>query len=174
MLQWTMVNTMDQWVEEPTRYRGEDEPSMLNLVFTRKPESPPIIQYLSPMGRSDHVTIEMQIQEEDGISYRDDYKGERLDYARADYEKLRIFFGDIQWKNIMYGKTLQGKYEICLRKYNEGVKNDVPLYRVKKKIHAWYNARCIKAKKEKDKAWKKLLKQRNDINRRQYREGCEE
>ncbi|MPC68698.1 hypothetical protein E2C01_062902 [Portunus trituberculatus] len=56
VLQLTMVNAVDQWVEESARYRGEEEPSLLDLVFTKKPEPPPIIQYLSPMGRSDHVT----------------------------------------------------------------------------------------------------------------------
>ncbi|MPC85404.1 hypothetical protein E2C01_080176 [Portunus trituberculatus] len=72
VLQLTMANTMDQWVEESTRYRREEEPSLLDLVFTKKPEPSPSIQYLSPMGRSDHVTLELEIQEEDGISYRDD------------------------------------------------------------------------------------------------------
>ncbi|MPC71078.1 hypothetical protein E2C01_065347 [Portunus trituberculatus] len=48
VLQLTMV---DQWVEESTRYRGEEEPSLLNLVFTKKPEPPPSIQNLSPMGK---------------------------------------------------------------------------------------------------------------------------
>ncbi|MPC14615.1 ATPase family AAA domain-containing protein 1-A [Portunus trituberculatus] len=55
VLQLTMVNVMDQWVEESTRYRGEEEPSLLDLVFTKKPEPLPIIQYLSQMGRSDHA-----------------------------------------------------------------------------------------------------------------------
>ncbi|MPC52147.1 hypothetical protein E2C01_046009 [Portunus trituberculatus] len=50
VLQLTMVNAMDQWVEVSTRYRGEEEPSLQNLVFTKRPEPPPIIQYLSPMG----------------------------------------------------------------------------------------------------------------------------
>ncbi|MPC52744.1 hypothetical protein E2C01_046620 [Portunus trituberculatus] len=72
-LQLIMINTMDQWVEESRRYRGEEEQSLLDLVFTKKPEAPPIIQYLSAMGRSDHVTLELEIQE-DGIRYRDDYK----------------------------------------------------------------------------------------------------
>ncbi|MPC66056.1 hypothetical protein E2C01_060199 [Portunus trituberculatus] len=43
---------MYQWVEESTW--GGEEPSMLDPVFTKKPEPPPSIQYLSPMGRSDH------------------------------------------------------------------------------------------------------------------------
>ncbi|MPC31614.1 hypothetical protein E2C01_024909 [Portunus trituberculatus] len=72
---------MDQWVEESTKYRGE-EPSLHDLVFTRKLESPPSIQYLCPMGRSDHVTLELEIQEEDGISYTEDYKKIKLSKSR--------------------------------------------------------------------------------------------
>ncbi|MPC63487.1 hypothetical protein E2C01_057586 [Portunus trituberculatus] len=68
-------------------------------------------------------------------------------------KKLRKFFADIEWKNIMNRRAIQGKYEIFLQKY-KGVKKYVPIYRVKKSIHAWHNARCTEAKKAKDKAWK--------------------
>ncbi|MPD07027.1 hypothetical protein E2C01_102869 [Portunus trituberculatus] len=130
VLQLAMVNTMDQWVEESTRYKREEEPSLLDLVFTKKPEPPPSMQYLTPVGRSDHVTLEMEIQEEDGISYRDDYKRERLNYARPDFEKLRNFVADIEWRNIMYKRTIQRKCKIFLQKYIEGVKKCVSFYRV--------------------------------------------
>ena len=63
MLKLAMENTLDQWVEGFMRLRGEDEPSMLDLVFTNKPELQPIIKYLSPMGKSDHVLMEVEIQE---------------------------------------------------------------------------------------------------------------
>ncbi|MPC63197.1 hypothetical protein E2C01_057291 [Portunus trituberculatus] len=43
MLQSTMVNTLDQWVEESTRFRGEEEPSLFDLVFTKKLE--PLLAY---------------------------------------------------------------------------------------------------------------------------------
>ncbi|MPC98239.1 hypothetical protein E2C01_093599 [Portunus trituberculatus] len=107
VLQLTVVNTVVQWVEESTRYKGKEEPLLLDLVFVKKPEPPPSIQYLSPMGRTDHVTLEMQVQEEDGISYINDSKGERLNYARMDFEKLRIFFANIVWRNISID---QGEY----------------------------------------------------------------
>ena len=35
---------MDQWVEELTRHRGQEEPIMFDLVFTKKLESHPIIK----------------------------------------------------------------------------------------------------------------------------------
>lgn len=36
------------------------------------------------------------------------------------------------------------------------------MYRVKKSKHTWYNTMCIKAKKRKDAAWKKIRKYRNE------------
>ena len=39
MLKLVMENTLDQWVEDFTRLRGEDKPSMLDLVFTKKQNS---------------------------------------------------------------------------------------------------------------------------------------
>ena len=61
MLQLAMENTLDQYVEEFTRLRGEEQPSMLDLVFTKTPELYPMTKYLSPVGKSDHVFIEMQL-----------------------------------------------------------------------------------------------------------------
>ena len=40
MLQLVMENTLDQWVEEFSRLRGEDEPPVLDLVFTKKNRTP--------------------------------------------------------------------------------------------------------------------------------------
>ena len=42
MLQLAMGNTLDQWVEEFTQLRGEEELSMLDLIFT-KTHSVPVL-----------------------------------------------------------------------------------------------------------------------------------
>ena len=39
MLQLALVNTLEEWVEEPTRYQGQEVPSLLDLVFS-KSQSP--------------------------------------------------------------------------------------------------------------------------------------
>ena len=74
----------------------------------------------------------------------------------------------------MEGKTVQEKYEAFLIKYNEGIQRYVPLYKVKKSKQVWFNAICAEAKKIRDKAWKKLKKQRNEIHREQYKEARNE
>ena len=170
LLQLIMVNTMEQWVDEFTRYRGDAEPSILDLIFTKKPESKPNLRYLSPMGKSDHVVIEMEINETEREAWKEDYKNGRLNHAKSKFEELKKYFGDINWKQIMEGKTVQEKYETFLNKYKEGVQKYVPVYKVKKGKHCWYNARCTEAKRKKDSAWKKLKKQRNEYSKNLYKE----
>ena len=174
MLQLAMVNAMDQWVEEPTRYRGQDEPSLLDLVFTKKPEHRPTIEYMSPLGRSDHVVLEITLKDWEMIEYEEEHKNGRLNYAKANYKELKKFGGSTNWKEIMEGKTVQEKYETFMVKYNEGIQKYVPIYKVKKSKQDWYNARCAQAKKIKDKAWKKLKIQRNEACREQYKEARNE
>ena len=94
MVQLAMVNTMDQWVDEYTRHRGEDEPSMLDLVFTKRPEAGPSMEYLSPIGKSDHVTIEIELQDTEVQFRNEEHRNGRLNHAKTNFETNE---GLLQW-----------------------------------------------------------------------------
>ena len=104
LMQLAMVNTMDQWVNEVTRCRGEEEPSLIDLVFTKKPEPRPKMNYLTPLGKSDHVVIEITIQEEEVLCRNEEHRNGRLNHAEANFTELRRFYGDIEWKELLEGK----------------------------------------------------------------------
>ena len=59
LLQLAMNNLLKQWVSENTRYRGDDEPTRLDLVFSKKPQEMKV-DYQSPVGKSDHVLLELE------------------------------------------------------------------------------------------------------------------
>ena len=174
LLQMAMVNTLDQWVNEYTRLRGEEEPTMLDLVFTKKPETRPVITHLSPMGKSDHVVLEIEMENWKEKKCNEEHKKGRLNHAKSNFDGLNRFFSSIDWKASMTEKTVQEKYDFFLEKYHEGIHKYVPLYKVRESKHAWYNARCATAKKEKNAAWRKLRKHRNERNRKQYNEARNE
>ena len=48
-------NGLMQHVDKPPRQRGDDEPSILDLVISREYLSK--VEYLSPLGKSDHAII---------------------------------------------------------------------------------------------------------------------
>ena len=75
LLDLTMDYTMTQWIQECTRYRSGKEPSRLDLVFMKEPELVSNIEYMTPIGKSDHVLIELELREGTYIARNEKYKG---------------------------------------------------------------------------------------------------
>ena len=106
-------------MEDFTRLRGEDEPSMLDLVFTKKTELQPIIKYLCPVGKSDRVLIEVELQEGTLARRGDNYKSGRLNYARANFEGLREFFERTDWRGIRREEEIAFEKDVVEKCENE-------------------------------------------------------
>ena len=164
-----MENMMVQRVKENTRLRGDDEPARLDLIFTKDIEICDDIIYKCPLGKSDHMIMEMEI-EEDNMEVDVLYKGNRLNYRRADVEKLKEYFGNINWEEMVKLRGVQEKYNIFMEVYREGVRRYVPKYRPKEVgQNDWFNARCTKAKEKRDEAWKRWKRNRNLRNKENFK-----
>ncbi|MPD04379.1 hypothetical protein E2C01_100064 [Portunus trituberculatus] len=101
-----------------------DEPARLDLVFTRDIQMNDDIRHKFPLGKSDHVILEMDIEE--GKEDRDEsYKGDQLNYRKADIENLKSYFKKVNWEEMENSETVQEKYN------KTGVREYVPKYRPK-------------------------------------------
>lgn len=164
-----MENMMEQKVKENTRYRGEDEPARLDLVLTREVCIEDEIQYRCPLGKSDHVVLQMKLEEKEEV--KDElYKGNRLNYRKADIRGLKEYFGCMDWEDLKRAEEVQEKYDIFMKVYKAGVREFVPKYKQnKEKKQDWFNARCFKAREKRDRAWRGWKKNKNERNRESYR-----
>ena len=153
-----MENMMEQKVKENTRYRGEDEPARLDLVLTREVCIEDEIQYRCPLGKSDHVVLQMKLEEKEEM--KDElYKGNRLNYRKADIKGLKEYFGCMDWEDLKRAEEVQEKYDIFMKVYKAGVMEFVPKYKQnKEKKQDWFNARCFKAREKRDRAWRSWKK----------------
>lgn len=70
MLSIVMDNVIKQRMKGDTRFRGEDTPSMLNLLCTKEWDIVRKIRYGCSMGNSDHVMIECTVTEPRGEQYK--------------------------------------------------------------------------------------------------------
>ena len=113
---------MEQKTKESTRYRGDDEPLRLDLILTREVHIKSDIRYKCPLGKSDHVILEMEIVNINKELKDESYKVNRLNYRKANKVKLKEYFGNINWENLMRTKDVQEKYDIFLKVNNEGVR----------------------------------------------------
>ena len=86
-------NFLYQVVTAPTRYRLDNIPSLLDLIITNNEDivSPP--NFIPPLGKSDHVFIEFQIQQmTHTVSSTPHYQ-----FCKADFPGLRSFLKEIIW-----------------------------------------------------------------------------
>ena len=169
LLTLTMENAMKQWVQENTRYRGDNEPSRLDLVFSKGLELTKDIDYICPLGKSDHVVLEMEI-ETDTKRRNEEHKKIRRNFRKANIEGLKEYFDDVDWEIIKSKENIQEKYSTFLNLYNIGIESHVPMYKgttIGKK--EWFNKACVTAKRKRDEAWKKLKKNRTLANKENYK-----
>ena len=168
LLTLTMENAMKQWVQESTRYRGDDEPSRLDLVLTKGVELAKEVDSMCPIAKSDHVILEIQI--ESNMKWRkEEHKRNRRNYRKASIENMKTYFQAVNWETLKV-KDIQEKYDFFLEVYNIGTGQHVPMY--KDKIQGkkeWFNKTCDTAKRRRDEAWNKLEKNRTKTNKNNYK-----
>ena len=89
-----------QHIEQSTRSRGADEPSVLDLIFTDEQMQISDISHLAPLGKSDHSVITFNFH-----CYLDFTKPkDRYIYSKGDYDAMRSQIRNTEW-NVMYLET---------------------------------------------------------------------
>ena len=99
LLRLTMNNTIIHWVPKNTRFRGEDKPSRLDLLFTIGINLETYINYECPFGKSDHVVLEIDIKGDIKDKQEESYKKKRRNYAKANYTAMKRFFNETDDEN---------------------------------------------------------------------------
>ncbi len=105
-----MNNVMTQWIKENIIYR-EEEPSRLNLVLSKEADIIEDMNYNCPLGKSDHVMIRFCIKEKREESRCEDYRNERFNYGKTNFEQMRRYLGKMDWSAFTQASNVQKKWE---------------------------------------------------------------
>ena len=168
LMTWAMENLMTQWIDKETRFMGSDNPSRLDLVFTSNPESIDSVNYGCPLGKSDHVLIQVNLSGEK-LVMQESYKSERYRYNKTNFEGIREFFREVSWTCFDNAGDIEEKWSEFMRIYNDAVQRFVPKGRKNcKKGKEWFNDRCKAARQRKMDAWKRWRRKRDNNNWREY------
>lgn len=104
--EWKFINSIQnsflyQHVENTTRRRGNNEPSLLDLIFTNERLHISEIKHHAPLGKSDHDVITFNYH-----SYLDFSEPKtRFLYEKADYESMRKHLQSLKWKDDFVSNT---------------------------------------------------------------------
>ena len=87
-----------QHITEPTRFRQDEIPSLLDLVFTNEQDMVNNLSYLLPLGSSDHICIEFDL-----ICYLEPKKFVNLkrNIRAANIELVKQALGNVDWVSIL-------------------------------------------------------------------------
>ena len=113
---------LTQHVKEPTRFREGQVPSLLDLVLTNEDGMVRDIQYLAPLGNSDHVVLRFDL-----VCYTS-CKGPQhtsWNYGKGRYNLLRELLAGIDWSP-MLDMDVHGAYDFFKTVVQDIVKIAVP------------------------------------------------
>ncbi len=172
LLELLTTYLLHQHIDEPTRMRGSDTPSLLDLVITRCANEIFEVSYKPPLGKSDHALLDFNyILKYDLLPGKEEFKKDRLDYPRGRYDQLREFFQDINWEDKVLSKyDINEQYEAFCAICKQGAEQYIPIAKdFPKAKNDWFGARCYQAKVERDKLWKRYRRHKSDEAYERYK-----
>ena len=172
-------NYLTQHVTEPTRRRGTDDPSLLDLVITENNQTQICPKHLCPLGLSDHDIIEFKYL----ITVTDTEMGDqepRKNYYKANMDTIIEQLADTNWNEVLpfYEPVEDVDLEDALSKFyskvNKIIDDNVPEYKkngnIKRKPD-WGNVSTTRSMRRKYHSWQRYL---NTKSARNYLLYCKE
>ena len=149
-----------QHVKDPTHYRAEQTPNVLDLIFTSEEDMVGDVRHLAPLGKSHHQSLLFEIK-----CYTDKKKNDtnRFNFAKGNYDRLRTLVGEAVLEQKIKDMNTCQAWSTVKGVVFEAMNHCIPklgMNRTKKKV-LWMKeevAAKIKAKKQ---AYRKYLDTRD-------------
>ena len=154
-----------QHVQIPTRYKGTQPESLLDLVFTREEQDVKNIQLADPLGKSDHgviicdfICVWMPVNS---------FIPKRL-YHKADFELINQLLSEVNWEHEFQDKNMHQKWEYFKTKLVEILMQHVPMSEPRKYKAPWVNGKVRRAYRNKHMSWLRYLEKKRGSRWREY------
>ena len=91
-------NNLFQAVNKPTRWRGKDNPTVLDLIITGNDKNIEDIEYQSPLGKSDHCVMMFNLVCRTQLN---ENTNPRRRYNKGDYDGIRNELDTFNWDSYL-------------------------------------------------------------------------
>ena len=149
-----------QHVKQPTHFRGDQTPNLLDLVFTSEEGMINKIEHDAPLGKSHHQILNFKF-----VCYTEQAKKTpRPNYNKGDYIEMRNQLKRTDWED-MKSEGVEGQWKTILDTINQVVESCVPKSRTakqtdKKRLPLWTNEKALTKVKKKGAAYKRYKETR--------------
>ena len=158
-----------QHVSTPTRGRGSDKPSCIDLVLTNEELMIENLDIGAPLGRSDHAMISF-----DFICKTEECPPKILfQYEKADYKKMFDML-NVEWENLFssHKDDVNKQWEIFVDLYKRAEKECIPQKIIRtgnKKFRVPLDKKTLAKKKRKYRLWKRFVETEDGQVHTEYR-----
>ncbi|XP_044753367.1 uncharacterized protein LOC123312873 [Coccinella septempunctata] len=154
-------NNLFQLVDQPTRFRKNQNPSLLDLILVNDPHLIASTEFLPPFGRSDHVTsvskVQLSIPKSSKVTKR---------IKIINYDALNTKLQNIVWSDVLqstdcvesmwsaFTSTLSHELETCTTYRSKVVILSKP----------WIDQSMLRMMRTKKSLWQRYLRSRRDTD----------
>ena len=158
-----------QHVTEPTRYRSQNVPSVLDLILTNEEGIVSDLLYKPCLGKSDHLILDFTyncyIRSSNSFS-------KKLNYFKGNHGIINDKLQGTNWEQDLQGLGLSESWEILTEKRIKLVEQNVPVSKVSggtDRKNPYVNHQCMTAIKKKHSKWQNFVHNKTDQNHTQFK-----
>ena len=158
-----------QHVDEFTRHRPNQSPSILDYIFTRDEEVVQNLAYQSPLGKSDHCCILFEYVTQMSVSaFTDELK---FNFWRGDYDSINKELGRVDWNGYFEGKSVEEMWTCFKTTLMQLCATHVPCRGAAKPRtkNDWISKATLKLIKKREANWKRYRNVPTSNNYEAYR-----
>ena len=129
-------------MNEPTRWRHGNTPSLLDLVFTKYHSDVECVKLLAPLGKSDHAVLSVTLGMKT-VNVPDKYK--RV-FAKIPTDKLRAKAAEVDWNRISELSDVETQWTAIRQHLQRITEEVVPLQKMRRRgLPPWWCGRASRA-----------------------------
>ena len=149
-------------------FRIDQEPSLLDLIFTNEESMVDNLEFNAPLGKSDHVSILWTF-----YSYTDvktgEYLSEKRSWYKADFKAINEQFASVEWEGKFQNMDVEQSWNEFKQKYEECVDKYVPYQTVKaSRKQPWFRKKVKEAVRKKQLLFKKSKRTNQYVDKLAY------
>lgn len=149
---------------EPTRFRGGQEPSLLDLVLTNRDDIVNEISTEAGLGKSDHVTLIINLN-----WTNNKFTSERKNYHKADYESIISFLMEINWEEELMGMSTNEMWQKIKGLIDTAVDKFIPVTKQgNQKTKKWMDKNTLETVRKKKRLWRLWKKTKKEADFQKY------
>ena len=161
-----------QHVTSPTRYREGTDPSTLDLILTNDENLIDKLQFLSPLGKSDHsmLTFEVRIQNTSNFKPRTVYNYDKGNYMNM----LRDLSIDWETEFEQCGPDTSNQWDLLKSRIKTSQNNHIPTYQTSenhylKKGKIPLNENIRKEIRKKHRCWQRAYETKSELKNKEWK-----